>query len=795
MCKSSRGDSDRPVVRDASTDATSQSMVNMSDPLEVRRLIASRNSQEKQASQYAGELNFVNPYGDSQSQGWHPGDTNSAMETQSVDQTGEQSVDQTRNLAGDLAWDQSREQTGDQVSNTASFQPGDQSTISELTAISEAKLPVHANGSYPNPDEWEGLHSKMVQRAEQAAKNGSKLVFYGDSITEAMGYNPDALGAFQKDFAKENPTPLAIGGDGTQQLLYRINHGELQGEPKVAVVMIGTNDIGSLSTEQIKENTSQIIDSIQARSPNTKVLLMGALPRPIAGDPGNVKVNATNKAISQLATPDGAVQFADINDNFLDANGNEVSSLYQPDGLHLSNAGYQMWADSIKNQLANMLNAPDVRRNNPPQSEFPQSEFPQSETPQYYPPQYSEPQHDELQFGESQYDVPQSYPQQSYPQQNYPQQVYTPPSSAPQYEPPQSLKPSYPNYEYGAASPQDEVSPVPLPSPDFQPAGEGISLDVGAIRGVNLDGAEWQKWRANENEFWPTIQELDYFKSKGMNTVRLPISWEQFQPTLNGPLDQNEMTQLHIFLEAAEARGIKVILSLQNFNRYNLNHGPQGQGGNPDVAGTLVGDPGVPVSAFQDFWARMARDVNEDPEESAAIGGWDLMNEPFNTNGTWVGTATAAVQAIRATGDKHAVVIEGDAWARDFSGFEQLAKSDQNVVFSAHTYWDSGSGAYPDKNPPPNTNIGVEKIKPFVDWLKQNDAEGFVGEWGVPTNNPAWNPHITNFITYLNQNGVGNLVWAAGPGWKDDYTLSVEPVNGQDRPIMPAIEAANRSAS
>ncbi len=773
MCKSSRGDSDRPVVRDASTDATSQSMVNMSDPLEVRRLIASRNSQEKQASQYAGELNFDDPYGDSQSQSWHPRDTNSEKATQSVDQ----------------------------VSNTASFQPRDPSTISELTAISEAKLPVHANGSYPNPDQWEGLHSKMVQRAEKAAKDGSNLVFYGDSITEAMGYNPEALGAFQKDFAKENPTPLAIGGDGTQQLLYRINHGELQGEPKVAVVMIGTNDLGSLSTEQIKENTSQIIDSIQARSPNTKVLLMGALPRPIAGDPGNVKVDATNKAISQLATPDGAVQFADINDNFLDANGNEVSSLYQQDGLHLSNAGYRMWANSIKDQLANMLNSPDVPLSYPPQSE----------SEQYDPPQYSEPLYDEPQYAAPQCDLPQSYPvesytpqsypdqQQSYPQQScaqqsYPQQSYSPPSSASQYEPPPSFAPSYPNYEYGAASPQDKVSPVPLPSPDFQPAGEGISLDVGAIRGVNLDGAEWQKWRANENEFWPTAKHLDYFKSKGMNTIRLPISWEQFQPTLNGPLDQNEMNQLHIFLEAAEARGMKVILSLQNFNRYNLNHGPQGQGSNPDVAGTLVGDPGVPVSAFQDFWARMARDVNEDPEESEAIGGWDLMNEPFNTKGTWVSTATAAVQAIRATGDQHAVVIEGDAWARDFSGFEALAKSDQNVVFSAHTYWDSGSGAYPDKNAPANTNIGVEKIKPFVDWLKQNDAEGFVGEWGVPTNNPAWNPHITNFIKYLNQNGVGNLVWAGGPGWKDDYTLSVEPVNGQDRPIMAAIEAANRSA-
>lgn len=641
-------------------------------------------------------------------------------------------------------------------------QAGEQEAVSQLTQESERLLPVHANGSYPDPNDWENLHQANVARAAEAAQNGSDIVMLGDSITEAMGYSPENLSAFNEKFGSQNPTPLGLGGDGTAQLLYRINHGEFQGQPKVAMVMIGTNDIGSLSPEQIADNTKKIVDSIHARSPETQVLLMGVLPRPLAGDPDNSKVAATNQELSKLASRDGSVQFADISQKFLDENGNEIPNLYQADGLHLAPDGYREWASSIESQMKRMLAA----RGATDSSHL-------SEQPSYNFPDHLSDSGDDRSGGGGDY-------------AGGADSGYSNPSKSTWQTPYESSGNRDNNYYAPDA-------PVENPLKDL-PAGDGnITLDVAGIRAVDLDGANWGKAFANDNKFWPTTQNLDYWKSKGMNTVRLGISWEQFQPTPNGPLDRNEMNQLHKFLQAAAERGIKVIPVLMNFNRYTLDHGPGGQGIGRDNGGTLVGQPGLPVSALQDFWQKLVTQVNENETESGAIGGWDLMNEPYDTGGTWVNTATQVVKAIRETGDNHSIVIEGDQWARDFSGFEGLAQAGQNVVFSAHSYWDSGSGAYDNVDPSSlGPNVGIEKVQPFVEWLKKNNAKGFVGEWGVPTDDERWEPAIKNFIHYLTDNGIGNTVWGGGSAWQPDYKLGVEPENGQDVPILDAIVEANR---
>lgn len=603
--------------------------------------------------------------------------------------------------------------------------------VSDLTQLSEQLLPVHANGSYPSVADWEGLHSSNVQKASDAVQNGSNLEFFGDSITEAMGYNPVAMQPFNDAFGDSKPAAFGLGGDGTAQLLYRLNHGEMQGQPQTAVLMIGTNDLGSLSASQIAQNTEKSIESIKLRSPGTKVIVMGILPRPDDGDPGNSMVDDANSALSQLATADGAVQFVNLRNSFVDANGAERPELYQSDKLHLSAAGYQAWADGLRSALQSSGSD-------------------------------SSPSYGQQSSGS---DSSMGYGQQSSGSDN--SAGYVPPDSG-----------------SGAV-----FNPLDTGSSNGE-----LALDTAGIRGVNLSGAEWGKNSSQDSQFWPTAQELDYYKSKGMNTVRLAISWEQFQPTLNGSLDPSEMARLDNFLHEADARGMKVLLNLANFDRYTLNHGPNGQGVDGETQGTVVGAPGLPISAMQDFWSRMVQHVDADPSASRAIAGWDLTNEPFGTNGAWPETATAVDQAIRATGDNHTVVVEGDQWARDFSGLEGLARSDKNVAFEAHSYWDDGSGAYSNPNPPAdNPNVGVDHIRPFVEWLKQNDAKGFVGEWGVPTNNTAWAPAVSNFIHYLNQNGLGNMVWSGGPGWQPDYTLSVEPINGQDRAIMSTIVQANNS--
>lgn len=85
----------------------------------------------------------------------------------------------------------------------------------------------------------------------------------------------------------------------------------------------------------------------------------------------------------------------------------------------------------------------------------------------------------------------------------------------------------------------------------------------GSRIGVNMSGAEYS-W-----EQFPTVSDLNYIKSKGITLVRLPISWEKFQPDLNGPLDINEVNGIKTFLDSAGARGIDVIVDLHNYARYN----------------------------------------------------------------------------------------------------------------------------------------------------------------------------------------------------------------------------------
>lgn len=372
----------RPDENSAAGCDSQNSMVNMANPQEVRQSFHHHQHHRHHGSG-DGHVEFDNPYGYQHKEKWacggdnaKPGQQDSAdsneIPTSGSDTTSKPEVPISGTpevptipqapqgaQAGDAPTQGTSTEepnpeilTSPEVPSNSEISPVVPTvSVSELTQLSEHLLPVHSNGSYPSVTDWERLHAANVQKAANAAHNGSNMVFFGDSITEAMGYNPGALQPFQQAFSADNPIGLGLGGDGTKQLLYRLNHGEMQGQPRTAVVMIGTNDIGSLSPEQIAANTAKIIESIQARSPNTKVMLMGVLPRPESGDPGNVNVDATNAALSRLATASGSVQFANLRNLFVDANGNEKPELYSADKLHLSDAGYQAWAAGMKSAM------------------------------------------------------------------------------------------------------------------------------------------------------------------------------------------------------------------------------------------------------------------------------------------------------------------------------------------------------------------------------------------------------------------------------------------------------------
>jgi beta-glucosidase len=207
----------------------------------------------------------------------------------------------------------------------------------------------------PNPAATPALkdekrHEGFLQDIKK--KDGKiDVVFLGDSITD--GWRGTGAKVWTNDFGKLNPINLGIGGDRTQHVLWRIQHDELAGyKPKAFVIMIGTNNMGSNTPEEIAGGNKAILDEIKKQHPDAKVLLLGIFPRsPKPTDAVRDKIKKTNELLEKFAS--GNLKYKDIGKGFL-SEGDILTKEIMPDFLHLSPKGYQIWADSIKGDLEEM---------------------------------------------------------------------------------------------------------------------------------------------------------------------------------------------------------------------------------------------------------------------------------------------------------------------------------------------------------------------------------------------------------------------------------------------------------
>ena len=324
--------------------------------------------------------------------------------------------------------------------------------------------------------------------------------------------------------------------------------------------------------------------------------------------------------------------------------------------------------------------------------------------------------------------------------------------------------------------------PVLLLTPLLADSAPAAPPDAKPVRlmGVNLCGAEFGDKKLpgkyDTDYIYPSVESLNYYKSKGLLLIRLPFRWERIQQTLNGPLDQEELKRLDVFVQGAGKRGMKVIPDIHNYGRYH---------------GKLVGSADVPNAAFKDLWQKLATHYRKED----AIFAYGLMNEPHDMKGLWPATAQAGVDGVRTADQTHAILVPGDGWssAKDWrKNNEKLDIKDPagKIVYEAHVYFDhDNSGAYKGSYEAEKAYpmIGVDRMKPFVEWLKEKQAHGFVGEFGVPADDPRWIEVLTNFTNYLDEVGLEGTYWAGGPWW-GNYRLSIEPQKGKDRPQMKVME-------
>ncbi len=303
--------------------------------------------------------------------------------------------------------------------------------------------------------------------------------------------------------------------------------------------------------------------------------------------------------------------------------------------------------------------------------------------------------------------------------------------------------------------------------------------------GVNLAGADFGGGRLpgtlGTDYTYPTRQEIDYYADKGMSVVRLPFLWERVQLTANGPLSTSELAQIDGVVAYAASRGLQVILEPHNF----------GSGyGHP------VGSAETPDSAFADLWRRLAGHF-------AGSGNviFGLMNEPHHqTAQQWLGSANAAIAAIRAAGAGQQILVPGSYW----TGAHSWVSTDndtvigpgvvdplRNFAFEVHQYLDiDSSGTHANVV---SASIGVERLSAITQWAEATQNRLFLGEFGV-AQDPMSLAALANMVAYMKAHPVweGATYWAAGPWW-GDYMFSIEPSGLDtgtvvDRPQMDVLE-------
>ncbi len=226
-----------------------------------------------------------------------------------------------------------------------------------LTFVAPAVAQEGANPAITPVDRNELAWWKQMHAEDKAvaARGDVDLLFLGDSITQ--GWANAGKAAWDKHYGKRKVANFGISGDRTEHVLWRIDDGAFEGiNPRLIVLMIGTNNIGhgSSTPEQTAKGIAEILKRIEAKLPETKVLLLGVFPRSAKpGDDARQKVATISRLIQPLADWD-RVHFLDIGHVFLEADGTLPQSI-MPDGLHLSQQGYARWAEAIEFKVAELL--------------------------------------------------------------------------------------------------------------------------------------------------------------------------------------------------------------------------------------------------------------------------------------------------------------------------------------------------------------------------------------------------------------------------------------------------------
>ncbi|HEY1685284.1 MAG TPA: acetylxylan esterase [Tepidisphaeraceae bacterium] len=213
-------------------------------------------------------------------------------------------------------------------------------------------------------------HEQLLAKARQG---GIDLYFLGDSITRRWGCTDpqyaDFLANWKKNFFGYNAANFGWGGDQVQNVLWRIDHGELDNvKPKVIVLLAGTNNLGGEMNDakiaDISDGIENLIHVCRQKAPSASIILTAIFPRNDHMDylPA---INQINANLSAFAKSQG-IYFININDKLADSDGHLYPGMMNADHLHPALPAYQIWADALKPVLTKLLGPPATTDHAPP---------------------------------------------------------------------------------------------------------------------------------------------------------------------------------------------------------------------------------------------------------------------------------------------------------------------------------------------------------------------------------------------------------------------------------------------
>lgn len=309
-----------------------------------------------------------------------------------------------------------------------------------------------------------------------------------------------------------------------------------------------------------------------------------------------------------------------------------------------------------------------------------------------------------------------------------------------------------------------------------------VTFPAGTVpfRGVTLSGADFGETNLpgvyGFNYTYPTAEEVTYFKSKGMNLIRVSFRWERLQLSLYQALEPRELGRLKSLVEFITGSGMHALLDLHNYGRFH---------------GNLIGSSQVTDAALADFWFRLAAEFKNN--QRVWFG---LMNEPYGmASETWLSAANAAIAAIRRAGATNLIAVSGnsysmaqawhDGWYGTPNATVMLGVSDpaNNYVYDVHQYLDSDSSG--TSSTCVTSTVGAERLASFTIWLRKHGKRAVLTEF-AGANNAVCNEAVRGMLTHIHGNAdvwAGWTWFAAGPWWKD-HMFSIAPSNGQDKPQM-----------